>query len=125
MSMNGLQELPQDMGSLPNSQEMSSADMPDMNDGGDKSDSEINDIFNQLDTEKQAAVIKYAKSMVDNKSGNDESQPDVNEEQIVNEITNNILDDRKDENNDNEEKIRNKKITNSNPFISKNFQKKR
>ena len=37
--------------------------------------SEIDDIFSKLDTEQQAAVIKYAKSMV----GDADSQPEENE----------------------------------------------
>lgn len=82
--------------------------------------SEIDSVFSQLDTEKQAAVLKYAKSMVNDKAG-EEPQPDANveEEKIVTEITNNILNDRVDKKSN--EKVRNKKITNANPFITKNF----
>ena len=91
-------------------------DIP-VDDADSKSDSEIDDIFSKLDTEKQAAVIKYAKSMV--------SDDDVNEDEMVNEITNSVLDDRKEKPEEGEDKrIRNKKVTTSNPFITKNFNKK-
>ena len=106
---------PQDMGSDVMSGEDMPEQEPDMEDG--KSDSEINDIFSKLDTEKQAAVIKYAKSMV-----NDDEPV---EEELVNEITNNILEDGKEKPEDGkDEKIRNKKITTSNPFVTKNFNEK-
>jgi hypothetical protein len=94
---------------------------PEMgNDGeNDEANSEIDDIFSQLDTEKQAAVIKYAKSMV---NGNEPAGIQDEEEGMVTEITNNILDDKKEKPEDREdEKIRNKKVTNANPFVTKSF----
>lgn len=100
----------------------------DMGMGGDQEPapaeggSEIDSVFSQLDTEKQAAVLKYAKSMVNDNAG-EEPKPDTNveEEKIVTEITNNILNDRVEKKSN--EKVRNKKITNANPFITKNFNK--
>lgn len=84
-------------------------------------DSEIDDIFSKLDTEKKAAVIKYAKSMVD---GDAESEGE--EDNMVTEITNSILDDgEKDAKDGEDEKIRNKKITTSNPFVTKSFNTKK
>lgn len=84
-------------------------DMPnDMNDSA--GNSEIDDIFSKLDTEKQAAVIKYAKSMVSDKE--DEGQMD---EELVTEITNEILDERNKEDEE-DKKIRNPRIKTS-PFI--------
>jgi hypothetical protein len=94
----------------------------------EKSDSEIDDIFSKLDTEKQAAVIKYAKSMVDDEGT--ESEPQTKESQMpgedemVTEIANNVLDDRKEKPEEGEDKrIRNKKVTKANPFITKDFNK--
>lgn len=108
-------------------------DMPEppMDDEQKGETSEIDRIFDKLDTEKQAAVIKYAKSMVNDSDGND--IPDDNDgpgdmteskegmDNLVNEIVNNILSDM--ETGDDEDRrdniIRNKKITTSNPYISK------
>lgn len=107
-----------DMGS--NFDDNGELDAPDNPNG--KSDSEIDDIFSKLDTEKQAAVIKYAKSMIDD---NDEPNNDEVDEALVTEITNNILDDMNQDTEDVEDtKIRNKKVTKDNPFLSKTFNKK-
>ena len=106
-------------------------------DGGEdfedeKPDSEINDIFSKLDTEKQAAVIKYAKSMVSDDEvagdGNNEPMPMPESRELidkmVNEIVNNIMSDD-DKKKDNERKtgepVKNKKVTPSNPFVTKTF----
>ena len=106
-------------------------------DGGEdfadeKPDSEINDIFSKLDTEKQAAVIKYAKSMVSDDEvagdGNNEPMPMPESRELidkmVNEIVNNIMSDD-DKKKDNERKtgepVKNKKVTSSNPFVTKTF----
>lgn len=79
---------------------------------------EIDDIFSKLDTEKQAAVIKYAKSMINDADENND------EDGMVTEITNNVLDDiQKKEIEKNDKKIRNKKVTTDNPFVSKRFKK--
>lgn len=90
---------------------------------------EINDIFSKLDTEKQAAVIKYAKSMVNDKEG-EEDVPPVDEtpdmpmegkksmDSIINEIINNILSDDYDEEDREDDKIRNKKVSQDNPNIT-------
>lgn len=86
--------------------------------GDEKANSEIDDIFSKLDTEKQAAVIKYAKSMVDGDAVSDDKGDDM-----VTEITNSIIDDKSVKNEGDGEKIRNKKITSSNPFITKQFNK--
>ena len=104
---------------------------PPMDDEQKGETSEIDRIFDKLDTEKQAAVIKYAKSMVNDSDDND--IPDENDgprdmteskegmDNLVNEIVNNILSDM--ETGDDEDRrdniIRNKKITTSNPYISK------
>lgn len=121
----GVPDTSQGMGAPSNDQEPTPMDTPDMDGTGSKEESEIDDIFNQLDTEKQAAVIKYAKSMVNNEPEGNNNSPEMTEEQIVTEITNNILDDRNEEDRDKKEAIKNKKITNSNPFVSKNFQRKK
>ena len=94
-------------------------DMPD--DLGDtSSNSEIDDIFSKLDTEKQAAVIKYAKSMVNN-----EPEDKNMDEELVTEITNDILGDMDNKVEDEEDtKVRNKQITSDNPFIHKSHCKK-
>lgn len=101
-------------------------EMPDEGQGAEdgKADSEIDTIFSKLDTEKQAAVIKYAKSMVDDDAPVEE-QDEVDVDDMVTEITNNILSDegQKPEERD-DKKIRNKKITAGNPFASKPFNKK-
>ena len=93
--------------------------------------SEIERIFDKLDTEKQAAVIKYAKSMVndsddDDTKGEQEGPGDMTEskhglDNLVNEIVNNILSDMETgDNNDRRDNIiRNKKITVNNPYVSK------
>ena len=47
---------------------------------------EIDDIFSKLDTEKQAAVIKYAKSMVNDKENDDEVEETDENEEMVNNI---------------------------------------
>ena len=102
-----------------------------MDEGPKGETSEIERIFDKLDTEKQAAVIKYAKSMVNDSDGN--GIPDENEgpgdmteskegmDNLVNEIVNNILSDM--ETGDDEDRrdniIRNKNITANNPYISK------
>lgn len=85
---------------------------------------EIDDIFSKLDTEKQAAVIKYAKSMVNDKENDDEVEETDENEEMVNEITNNILDDMSKKSSETKDKkIRNTKITNDNPFVAKRFSK--
>lgn len=115
--MEGPQDMGTDMG--PEEPEMPE---PEMNAQDGQANSEIDDIFSKLDTEKQAAVIKYAKSMVD---GDAQPEPEMNEEQVVTEITNNIMgdEDKKPEHKE-DQKIRNSKITSSNPFITKSFNRK-
>lgn len=89
-----------------------------------KADSEIDSIFSKLDTEKQAAVIKYAKSMVGDEAPVEE-QDEVDVDNVVTEITNNILSDEDPTDEERPDKqIRNKKITAGNPFTSKAFNKK-
>lgn len=88
----------------------------------DESESEIDSIFDKLDTEKQAAVIKYAKSMVNDidsqkHEGIKESKGEI--DNLVNEIVNSILSDMETDKDRRDGKIRNKKITNNNPYISK------
>ena len=68
--------------------------------------SEIEDIFSQLDTEKQAAVLKYAKSMVEN----------VEHGNLVTEIENEILVDREEKQ---KEKINKDVDKKNNPFVTK------
>lgn len=83
---------------------------------------EIDDIFSKLDTEKQAAVIKYAKSMINDKENDDEVEETDEDEEMVNEIANNILDDISKKSSEiKDKKIRNTKITNDNPFVAKRF----
>ena len=104
--------------------DMEMPDAPGPEDG--QADSEINSIFSKLDTEKQAAVIKYAKSMIgDDALVSEQEDLNVDVDDIVTEITNNILsdEDSKPEDRD-DKKIRNKKITTGNPFTSKSFNKK-
>ena len=113
---------PTGMGTGLNGEDSMTDPMGDETEMNGQSDSEIDNIFSKLDTEKQAAVIKYAKSMV----GDDETAVDepVDEETIVTEITNNILDDRKDDTEREDDKVRNNKITQSNPFMTKSFNTK-
>ena len=102
-------------------------DMPEppMEEGKKEDKSEIDSIFNKLDTEKQAAVIKYAKSMVNDTD--DEEAPDGMTESkkglnnLVNEIVNNILSDMEtsDDEDRRDNKIRNRKISTDNPYVSK------
>lgn len=103
---------------------------PDM--GAEGGNNEIDDIFNKLSTEDQAAVIKYAKSMAkDDEEESDEpapnpegDAPDMQAESInkklrnfVNEIVNNILGDN-DEVERPDNKIRNKKAKTNSPFVT-------
>lgn len=85
------------------------------NNGGDN---EINDVFNQLDIEKQSAVLKYAKSMVNNADtpSNDAPKPMGESTQYnLDEIIDSVMkDERKRGNRD----ITNDKIKQSNPFVS-------
>ena len=105
----GQEPQPGDMGAMPEAP-------------ADNGVSEIDDVFSQLDTEKQAAVLKYAKSMIDNSPEETPSPSEsVDEEEMVTEITNNILDGQKQEEGDGDKKVRNKKVTTSNPFITKSF----
>ena len=110
-------------------------DMPPIDDGpenepkGDEKGeaSEIDSIFDKLDTEKQAAVIKYAKSMIgdtEDEAPKGDEMPMENTKRLsdmINEIINNVLSD--EETNDDEDradkKIRNPKVTTENPFKSK------
>ena len=110
-------------------------DKPPIDDGtenepkGDEKDeaSEIDSIFDKLNTEKQAAVIKYAKSMIgdtEDEAPKGDEMPMENTKRLsdmINEIINNVLSD--EETNDDEDradkKIRNPKVTTENPFKSK------
>ena len=129
--------MPMDGGNAPE------GDMPEppMEEGPKEDKSEIDSIFNKLDTEKQAAVIKYAKSMVND--ADDEKvqdgdggmpEPPMEEEapggmieskkglnSLVNEIVNNILSDMEtgDDEDRRDNKIRNRKISTDNPYVSK------
>ena len=118
MPSGGAQDIPQGFGG---DETPDLPDTPEMDDNGDgKSDSEIDSIFSKLDTEKQAAVIKYAKSMV----GGDDADGEPDSEGIVNEIANNILDGKREKpEKDEDRRIRNRKVTVSNPFVSKDFNK--
>ena len=99
----GLDEQPPMGGEDP----MDDAEMPEGNNA--EGNGEIDDIFSQLDTEKQAAVIKYAKSMLGE---------GVESEKLVTEIENEILADRQDK--EKKEKIRNKSVDKAkNPFVTK------
>lgn len=115
---------------------MDSPEPPTPDDDGNEDNSEINDIFDKLDTEKQAAVIKYAKSMVNGTEEDDddtpeppmpEGGPDMPMESkrglnnLISEIVNNILSDMEtgEEEDRRDDKIRNKKVTKDNPYISK------
>lgn len=90
-------------------------------------ESEIDSIFDKLNTEKQAAVIKYAKSMIgdtEDEAPKGDEMPMENTKRLsdmINEIINNVLSD--EETNDDEDradkKIRNPKVTTENPFKSK------
>jgi hypothetical protein len=114
-------EGPDDMGS----------DMPPMDDKGSdeapvEGNSEIDDIFSKLNTEDQASVIKYAKSMVkDNGEQDTPPAPDMQAESVkkikklVTEIVNNILgsDDEESQRPDNQ--VRNKRARNNSPFVTK------
>lgn len=92
---------------------------------------ELNGIMDKLDTEKQAAVIKYAKSMVNDNgeddkpkmTGDNPSMPMEGKQSLsnlINEIINNVLEDETNEDDDRrDKKIKNKKVTQGNPFISK------
>ena len=114
-------EGPDDMGS----------DMPPMDDNGldeapEGGNSEIDGIFSQLNTEDQASVIKYAKSMIkDNGEQDTPPAPDMQAESVkkikklVTEIVNNILgsDDEDSQRPDNQ--VRNKRARNNSPFVTK------
>lgn len=111
--------------------------MDDTKEAPEEGNNEIDDIFGKLNTEKQAAVIKYAKSMVDdNEEGDNEETSDEAPEDgmpddkmkmeskenlgnLVNEIINSILDDDEEEDSREDDKIRNTKVTKDNPYISK------
>ena len=96
---------------------MPDAGMETPSEGGNgKADSEIDNIFGKLDTEKQSAVIKYAKSLV-----NDDNDDTPVEEDVVNEIANNIMNDKSKPSEREDKKIRNKRVSHSNPFVTKNF----
>lgn len=99
-------EGPEDMGpGLDEQPPMDDEEMP-----GEGGGSEIDDIFSKLDTEKQAAVIKYAKSQL--------GESVNNEEALVTEIENEILKDKKE--GKVKEKIKNKKVDKKNsPFVTK------
>lgn len=106
--MEGLEDMGPDLGEGPmgGEDQMGDQEIPD-NGGGN----EIDDIFSQLDTEKQAAVIKYAKSMV----GESVIHEDDN---LVTEIENEILADRQDKGK--KEKIKNNSVNKANnPFVTK------
>lgn len=96
--------------------------MPDQQDGG--GNSEIEGIFSQLTPEKQKAVLKYAESMAeeDEPSSGPMSQTEnygVDGDLVV-EITNDVLDDRKDKKKDKEDKkIGNEKVSRESVFRSK------
>lgn len=106
-------------------------DMPPMDDNGPEEaseggNSEIDDIFSQLNTEDQASVIKYAKSMIkDNGEQDTPSAPDMQAESVkkikklVTEIVNNILgsDDEDSQRPDNQ--VRNKRAKSNSPFVTK------
>lgn len=107
------------------------SDMPPMDDKGPdeasvEGNSEIDDIFSKLNTEDQASVIKYAKSMVkDNGEQDTSSASDMQAESVkkikklVTEIVNNILgsDDKESQRPDNQ--VRNKRARNNSPFVTK------
>lgn len=114
-------------------------DMPPIDDGPDNGPknepnvdekgepSEIDSIFDKLGTEKQAAVIKYAKSMIDDTGDGapkGDEMPMENAKRLsdmINEIINNVLSDEEtnDDENRADKKIRNPKVTTENPFKSK------
>ena len=96
-------------------------DMDDKGPAESGEESEIDSIFSKLDTEKQAAVIKYAKSMVDG-DAEPETKDEVDEEVLVNEILSNVMDGRDDGQEERyDKKVRKKAVTKSNPFITKSF----
>ena len=129
--------MPMDGGDAPE------GDMPEppMEEDPKEDKSEIDSIFNKLDTEKQAAVIKYAKSMVNDADDEEDSdgdggmpEPPMEDEapggmieskkglnSLVNEIVNNILSDMEtgDDEDRRDDKLRNRKISTDNPYISK------
>ena len=124
MDMNANEPMPMDQPEMDGPDSMG----PSMDDGempeepAPSKNNEIDDIFSKLDTEKQAAVIKYAKSMVD---GDAVSEP-TNEEQVVTEIVNNILDDQEQRPEERKDmKIRNKKVTMSSPFVGNGKQSRK
>jgi len=102
-------EGPEDIGpGLDEQPPMDDEEMP-----GEGGGSEIDDIFSKLDTEKQAAVIKYAKSQLG------ESKINESDDYLVTEIENEILADRK-KNENKKEKIKNPKVNKkNNPFVTK------
>ena len=111
-SMEGAEGMGPDLGGEPMG-DQPPMDGPDGNDAmpGEGSGSEIDDIFSQLDTEKQAAVIKYAKSQL--------GESIENEDSLVTEIENDILSDKK-EDETKKEKIKNKNVDKKNsPFVTK------
>jgi hypothetical protein len=97
--MEGLDDMGVGMGEQ---EPMEEPNQQDLADGG----SELENVFSQLDTEKQAAVLKYAKSMVEN----------VEHEDLVNEIENEIMADRKKPK---KESINKEVNLGSNPFVTK------
>ena len=96
-------------------------DVPEM--GGEKSgiDDELEGVLSRLSPEQRDAVKKYAQGIADEDGDNDE--PQMDEEGMVTEITNNILDDGNPRPEDEEDnKVRNKRL-NKSPFKSKYFRK--
>lgn len=124
-------EDPNDMGSeMPpmDGQEDMGEEMPPMSNGnmGGEPNQELMDTIGQLGMEDQNAVLKYAKSMIDDGDGqdtmtNDNQMPMESTERfnsIISEIIQDFFDDNKKEVRDTNKKITNNKINKRNPFIS-------
>ena len=117
-----------DMGADPMGGE--SPDMPE-GDGGmapEGGNSEIDGVFNQLGTEDQASVLKYAKSMLKNSDsgeGMPPAEPDMQAESVkhikglVTEIVNDILGSNEEGTDRPDTTIRNKRAVGNSPFVTK------
>ena len=108
---------------------MTDAPMGDEPKDGDND--EIMSLIDKLSIEDKLAAKKYIQSMVDDNDGGEENTEEAQESdmpmeskknigELVNEIVNSVLADFDDDTSDREDNIiRNKKVSNSNPFKSK------
>ena len=98
--VDGMDEIPNDMGMEPPMDNEMSGDEPNGN--GSLEDDELMNIINNLSIEDKAAVTKYAKSMADDSNNNEEMPQDQSIpmesrkslKQIIDETLNDVLDNK-------------------------------